>query len=512
MFCKSNQLKYRGVSLLLVLMLAFSALASNVKIKPRKGMNLVGCVTVDGKPRAGVTVSDGVNVVVTDKKGVYQMTSTGRQHVFVSVPADCSMPMSDGMPAFYQTISLPEGAKAARHDFDLQSSPVKDKWTLFTVADPQVGTPDTLDYSGILMPQMRKFVSTLSRENTIGIALGDLVWNSPQLYPLYVEETKSLGIPMLSVIGNHDHNENVKNDTESDADFRNALGPTYYSVNVGQCHIVALDDILYRGVKSRNDYSGRITPQQLEWLKKDLALVDTAKTIIVGLHIPVKRRIHPNAKLLNADSLIDILRPFHRVEILSGHTHYHFTTTIAPNITETTFASAMGALWNPLCADGTSRGFAVLQFDGTELVNKYFVPAATLDPTYQMKLYAPADAVLWDLDKNPGDAYDKILINVFAWHTDWTIETREDNGEWTLLPDSARIQPVAKGLQCIDPTVRKNLVNGRLPSRHGRGATPVTLNDHLFLYKPSPEWKSVSVRATDPYGNVYVETLTNPEK
>ena len=52
------------------------------------------------------------------------------------------------------------------------------------------------------------------------------------------------------------------------------------------------------------------------------------------------------------------------MQILSGHSHNHYTTTIASNITETTFAAVMGAYWYPLCNDGSPRGYGALDFKG----------------------------------------------------------------------------------------------------------------------------------------------------
>lgn len=486
-----------------VMLSAAEADATRRTIKPRKGMNLTGRVTVDGKPRKGVVVSDGINVVTTDRKGEYQMATSGRQHVFVSLPADCKVPLGEnGMPEFYRTIA---DGNPGQIDFELESQPVKTNWKLFTVADPQIGVQDTADFASIVIPQMQEFVSTLG-PNAYGFSLGDLVWNCPQLYPEYVRRTASVGIPMFSVIGNHDHNQHIKNDTESDRDFRDALGPTYYSVNIGDCHLVALDDIFYRGEKHRNDYSGYITPQQLDWLRQDLAAVDTSKTIIVGMHIPTKRRNAPWV-VDNADSLYALLRPFHSAEILTGHTHYQITTDIEPGITETTFAAAMGAFWYPLCADGSPRGFAVLEFDGPRLKDKYYVGGGC-PRDYQMKIYAPDDAVLWNPEVEPGTPYDKILINIFCWHTDWTVEVSEDGGDFILLGEDDRLIPEKVGGKCWDPEVRKCLVkDNRIPSHHG-GSHPQNNNDHMFLYRPAQDsWQSITVRATDPYGNVYTDTL-----
>ncbi|MDE6323844.1 MAG: calcineurin-like phosphoesterase family protein [Paramuribaculum sp.] len=467
-----------------------------------KRMNLTGRVTVDGKPREGVVVSDGISVVTTDSSGVYQMSSEGRQHVFISVPSDCEIPVEEGFPKFYTTISE-NGDEVGRHDFALISSPVKKRWSLMTIADPQIGVQDTADYANVVIPQICRFASTLG-PNTYGISLGDLIWNSPGLYPEYKKQSSKIGIPLFSVIGNHDHNEKIHNDSESDRDFRNSVGPTYYSVNIGDCHLVALDDVIYSGKRNRNDYTGGLTRQQLDWLRQDLAHVDTSKTIIVGVHIPTSRRNAPG-KIQGHEELYELLRPFHRAEIFSGHTHYHFTTTIAPNITETTYGAAMGAFWYPMCNDGSPRGFGVVTFDGSEIVDKFYTGSDT-PRKYQMKLYRPEEAVLWNPENKAGDPYDKILINIFCWHTDWTVEVSEDGRPFAPLSADARLVPSESGGRCWDPEIRKCLVKGKIPANHG-GSKPADKNDHMFLYTPCEGWSTITVRATDPYGNVYTETL-----
>ena len=500
-----SHLRQSFTLLLAVAAVAFASAvsASQLSLRPAKGMNLVGRVTVDGKPRAGVVVSDGVNVVTTDRKGVYQMSTKGRQHVFVSLPADCELPVEDGFPKIYETIdTLAKGAQQC--DFKLKSRTVPARWKLFTMADPQIAPSDTLDYSSTVIPQIRQYVSTLAAPAIYGIALGDLVWNSPQLYPEYKRQTSRIGVPVFSVIGNHDHNENIHNDTDSDRDFRNALGPTYYSVNIGDCHLVVLDDILYSAARGRNDYRGMITPQQMEWLKKDLANVGHDKAILVALHIPTLRRYN-GGHIVNNRELYDLLAPYRQSYILSGHVHNNFTTDIAPNIREISFGAAQGAFWYPQCSDGAPRGFAVLEFEGPRLVDKYYMGAGC-PRNFQMSLYAPEEASLWDAGRDTPDTdYDKILINVFAWHTDWTIEVSEDGRPFALLPADARLVP-SKKLKVRDPGLVKQLVDGRLPANHG-SPRPTVWNDHLFLYSPSDKWQTVTVKASDPYGNVYMRSL-----
>ncbi len=468
-----------------------------VTITHQFGKNLAGRVTVDGVPRAGVVVSDGINVELTDERGEYQMYTT-RQHVFVSVPEDCEIPVLDGLPRFYKVLNFSVDAKIQR-DFNLLSAPKKTEWTLMAVADPQIGNDqDISDFSEYILSDFSEFTQPIS-ENTYGISLGDIVWNKPELFSTYKTLMGRTPVPSFSVIGNHDHNESVKNDTESDADFRNVLGPTYYSVNIGDYHMVVLDDVLYSGETGRNDYANTITQEQLDWLEKDLSHVSKDKGLIVALHIPTARWNRPN-NLTNTQALYDLIKDFDNIQIISGHAHNQSTVEIAPNMTEYNFAAAMGAYWYPLCSDGTPRGYGVLKFNGNKLVDVKYKSAGFPDD-YQMKLYAPKDAVLCQPSGNVGDPFDQILVNVFAWHPKWTVEIQEDGGSWKTLSN----------VQAQDPDVRKSLVYDEddkkwyIPSNHN-GAQIATTN-HMFLYRPAPDWRSVTVRATDPFGNVYTSTL-----
>lgn len=468
-----------------------------VTITHQFGKNLAGRVTVDGVPRAGVVVSDGINVELTDERGEYQMYTT-RQHVFVSVPEDCEIPVLDGLPRFYKVLDFSVDAKIQR-DFNLLSAPKKTEWTLMAVADPQISNDqDISDFSEYILSDFSEFTQPIS-ENTYGISLGDIVWNKPELFSTYKTLMGRTPVPSFSVIGNHDHNESVKNDTESDADFRNVLGPTYYSVNIGDYHMVVLDDVLYSGETGRNDYANTITQEQLDWLEKDLSHVSKDKGLIVALHIPTARWNRPN-NLTNTQALYDLIKDFDNIQIISGHAHNQSTVEIAPNMTEYNFAAAMGAYWYPLCSDGTPRGYGVLKFNGNKLVDVKYKSAGFPDD-YQMKLYAPKDAVLCQPSGNVGDPFDQILVNVFAWHPKWTVEIQEDGGSWKTLSN----------VQAQDPDVRKSLVYDEddkkwyIPSNHN-GAQIATTN-HMFLYRPAPDWRSVTVRATDPFGNVYTSTL-----
>lgn len=466
---------------------------------------LTGTVTVDGSPRPGVVVSDGINVVLTDSKGAYSMSSDGRQYVFVSVPSDCELPLKNGRPAFYQAIDTT--AERDRADFHLKAGDGNKDFTLVALADVQIGyKKDYTDLRDTVMPHLADSVAGLTGK-VYGISLGDLVWNNPDFYGLYNEQIDRLGIPVLPVIGNHDHNEITKGDTESDREFRDNMGPNYYSLNIGDCHIVAIDNIIYSGAKGRNDYRCGITDEQLEWLKKDLEHVGKDKTLIVGMHSPTVRRNKPNYRMVNGDNFYDVVRPFTDVQILSGHTHNNNTTLIGDNIIDNTIGAVNGAFWYPICNDGSPQGYGVFRFSDGKLVDKYY--KGVREPrSYQMRLYAPAEAVLWQPDAKPGDPYDKIAINIWSWDPRWKIEVCEDGRTTTLDPEKA-----ASGMPARDPGLVKHLTGakGTFPANHAN-SKPLSANTHIFLYKPADGWKTVSVRATDNFGNVYTSSLDNTAK
>lgn len=64
------------------------------------------------------------------------------------------------------------------------------------------------------------------------------------------------------------------------------FGPTYYSFDRGRVHYVVLDNVFYLS----RGYVGYIEESQLEWLERDLALVEPGSTVIVFMHIPTFSR------------------------------------------------------------------------------------------------------------------------------------------------------------------------------------------------------------------------------
>ena len=115
---------------------------------------------------------------------------------------------------------------------------------------------------------------------------------------------------------------------------------------------------------------------------------------------------------------------------------------------------------------------------------------------YQMYLYGPGEAV--------SEQYrDGLIFNIFNWHTTWTVEVQEDNSDWVTLPSDSNLK-YEMDRRAYD------FMFGETVPEHRPTAEPEDKNDHMFYYKPvSDSWEKVTVKATDPYGNVYTESIQN---
>src|SRR6185312_13123867 len=85
-------------------------------------ITLKGKVQSNGKGVAGVAVTDGINIVLTDKNGQYELLSNGTaEFVYITVPAGYAFPQEKGIASFYKPIS-----QSTKNDFTLEKLTVDD--------------------------------------------------------------------------------------------------------------------------------------------------------------------------------------------------------------------------------------------------------------------------------------------------------------------------------------------------------------------------------------------------
>ncbi len=474
---------------------------TDVTIEVLPGMNLVGKITDGTSPIGGIVVSDGYSVTTTNEKGIYQLKANtdSAKFVFVSVPAEYEIPLdSKGIPQMYKDITSlkNEGRKAVQRDFSLVKGVKKTQFTLVALADVQIAGATDLTLLEKETPKIKEYIASLGTP-VYGISLGDLVWDNMAYLASYRNEIAKLGMPIFQVIGNHDHDMKVVGDDLNSAQqYERFFGPTYYSYNIGDCHFVILDDVDYQGGDTK-DYTGNITASQLKWLKEDLSHVSKDKLIILGTHIPTKRRVSSTQVTNNAD-LYKLLEGY-KVRIMSGHSHYNYTTTISADIEENSHGAVMGEFWTgSFCSDGSPKGFSVYEINGNQISDWYY-KGTDHDKDYQMEVYMPGTAVTATYSND-------VLINIFTWHTNWTVTVTEDSKSpvnlTTSIKEYDRNAYDFLGSETDDtkPVYRPTLA-GSLKT------------DHILNYTPqAANWKKITVTATDPYGKVYTKTIENDKE
>jgi hypothetical protein len=73
-------------------------------------ITLKGKVHSSGKGIPGVSVTDGINIVQTDKNGDYQLQSNGTaEFVYISVPAGYAFPEEKGIATFFRPLTKASG-------------------------------------------------------------------------------------------------------------------------------------------------------------------------------------------------------------------------------------------------------------------------------------------------------------------------------------------------------------------------------------------------------------------
>lgn len=456
-------------------------------------LTLTGTVKDEGgKGIAGVAVTDGRNIVQTDKKGRYALQSTTEaSFVYITLPSGYEIPHKGHIAAFYHKITpLKNKFKA---DFLLTRMARSDKKHYAIVwADPQINTREQADLlHNTAVPDTRQHVQTLLKEGPVhGLSAGDIAWDAPAIIPEYKKAVDEVGIPFFQVLGNHDMDIHTRSDERSVKSFSDSLGPAWYSFNRGDAHYIVLDNVFY--YSDSYNYIGYITEQQFQWLEQDLARVKPGSLVFVAMHISAytqekqrykREKDNPGNITFNRKYLFDLLKPF-RAHLLTGHTHYNENRT-EEGVYEHIHASVCAAWWTaPVCDDGTPGGYGVYEINGSEL--KWYYKSIGKPVSYQMRTYNRGT-----YPQRPAD----IAVNVWNWDKEWKVTWSEDGKFQGKMQQEVAFD--AEAVQYMQGPDKP----GKYPWIEPR------LTDHMFFATPSKDARKVSIEVTDRFGNRYVEEI-----
>lgn len=518
-----------------------------VDIKPTGDNNVYGVVHCDGEGLADVVVSDGVEVVKTDKRGVYQFESAKKWgYVFISVPKGYEVSSEGVLPQFHATLT--ENAdKAERHDFNLVKVN-QDKYRVYFLGDMHLAdrTNDLNQFDNCMKEVKADIMDddVKSYVITLGDMTWDLYWYSRKYYfPQYLNSVNyyfknaAKQVQFFHTIGNHDHDMCKDGDFNTVVEYVKDIAPTYYSFNIGDVHYIVLDDILCTNVggvasaKPERAYRSEVTDEQLKWLAKDLSYVSKTTPVIVTSHAPVyakETKKNENTYYLNNSGTLISKFKGYKVDFVTGHTHVLYNVDKSSEGIYEHNAGAVCASWwwsgylTPgihICTDGAPGGYSVWDINGTD--KKWRYKGTGRDAKEQFRSY-DLNNVWFTVEKDapkvpaalksefekytkayPKNSKNEVLINIWNWDPNWKIEIKE-NGK-TL--SCARV----KG---YDPLHIAALTAKRFndPDIKEVPAFITKENYHMFKVKASSATSTIDIKVTDEFGNVYTETMKRPKE
>lgn len=389
---------------------------------------VTGRVTADGAPLRGVVVSDGRQTVVTDARGRYRMrTDMPEGYVFITVPSGFEAPAEGLIPQFFT-----RQRRDAR--FDLRPVAQNDCRIVFLTDMHLTGDKvdnDLAQFHAQYFPALCRAVGALEGP-VYTFCLGDMVtdgkwYKNHFAFPEYLREMAGYPTPLWNIMGNHDNDQQGEGSfaewgTLAERRFKEEIGPSYYSLNIGGVHFLMLDDIITHGpMKEGNParnpvgkygFTYALDARQLAWIREDLRHVPKDTPLAVCLHVPLYK--DGKKTLANAEELLALLEGYPSVDIFAGHYHTTRVAEIAPGVTEHIVASASAVSWKLndlqapiLCDDGTPAGWQVVRVRDGRIA----------DGQYQSCYRSPEESQMSVEDLGGGE----MLVDIFNWDPQWKV-------------------------------------------------------------------------------------------
>lgn len=469
---------------------------------------------------AKVALTNGRDVVLTNAKGKYELLVGEDDIISVIKPAGYKVGRDeDNLPQFFY-IHKPKGSPDLKFkgvevtgklpnsvDFALIPSEEKENFTALIFGDPQPYTQEEVDYfaEGIV-------AEVEGIENVpFGLSLGDLVGNDLDLFNPYIKAVKRVGIPWYNLLGNHDINFDVKNDTLSDETYEAHFGPANYAFNYGKVHFLVLDDVLYPDPRDGKGYWGGFREDQFQFIENDLKHVPKDHLVVLAMHIPLSEPDGVDTfRDEDRERLFELLKDFPNTLSLSAHTHIQRQDFFGKeegwmqaephhhyNVGTTSGDWYSGKLDEnniPISTmrDGTPKGYAFLNFNGNEYNIDYKV--AGKPANYQMEVFSPKVVAKGRRTKAG------IFVNFFMGTEGDKVLYRIDNGEWKDMQYMEEYDP-----SYVEMVYEWDLTEELMPGR--RSSNPIK-SEHLWRGNIPTDLETgkhtIEIKATDMFGKVHM--------
>jgi hypothetical protein len=247
----------------------------------------------------GVAVSNGRDVVRSDRFGRYRLALDDDTLLFVVKPSGWATPLSpERAPRFHHAHKpagsppgfafpgvAPTGPLPASVDFPLRAQAEPTPFRAIVFGDTQPKDLEQLDFLA------RDIVADLvGSDAAFGVTLGDNVHDDLSLLAPLDRLIARIGVPWYHVLGNHDMNFDAQDDAGSDETFERMYGPSTYAFEYARAHFLVLDDVIYGGAAGETadgrNYHGGFSERTLAFVRAYLAGVPRDELVVALMHMP----------------------------------------------------------------------------------------------------------------------------------------------------------------------------------------------------------------------------------
>jgi len=253
-----------------------------------------------GEALQGVKVSNGREVVLTDKSGNFKLPEFKKgRFVFITVPAGL-----DAKGKFYQPLNTSD-----RYEFSLT-------WDKYGPKGKRPKSPRFIQITDTETFKENAWIGNIkdyAQKNKLDFIVhtGDICYEKGLKFHAEKINDQTMGLPVHYCIGNHD----LVNGKYGEELFESLFGPVYYSFDVGDTHFVVTPMI-------SGDRKPSYTKAEVcEWLINDLATVNPKKKLVVFNHALLT--FGNNFTYAAGGKRIDLLK--HNLQMwIYGHWHINF--------------------------------------------------------------------------------------------------------------------------------------------------------------------------------------------
>jgi calcineurin-like phosphoesterase family protein/concanavalin A-like lectin/glucanase superfamily protein len=341
--------------------------------KPKYGVPVPDQVSGHITVQENGKVSDAENVSVTDG---YSVVKTNEQGAYILKPDPKAVFIYITRPSGHNVVGSWYKPVSAKVDFKLKPAPGEHEYTFIHVSDTHTSS-NRRSVEGL--SRFVREANALAPKLSFVLNSGDLtnlsksLDNSPAVghawLGSYVGIMNHLMMPYYNVGGDHsDSSYRLKTFPRGDtragkALFYEYLGPNFFSFEYGKVHFISVDFVNHLGKRQINgkEYpSSRLQPNQVKWLKEDMADRSKGTFVVTSSEMDLNRHCSGFTDMAKQHDLrLQLVGDRHMVAYKSRFVPYRIGGALS------------GCWWNPktkdLCPDGSPRGYMIYRVQGEKM-------------------------------------------------------------------------------------------------------------------------------------------------